>query len=311
MRVVAVGALVVGFHAVIAEHQHVVVAVPAGHGLAFLEVVRSVTTGALGVSFEEGGFWDPWMLGLVTGGAGFARLGSGRVLMRVAGGAGRDDVLAGGRMRGADLVAIAARRRDWFFLFVGSMARKTLLRVVHAHCGSVALIHQMAARAVAGREGLDGSLVGSVFRQLDAESVAIPAVGGCRRTERFARLVDGVLELAFFLVTVRAALRHDRTDFGVGELVALVARDLFQHHVLVMTIDGAGGLPLLGDVHALPVNRPGSCLGRTGHQRGHHDRECQHEGKRPFVEQGAAMIVGPGKKAVSSVFPPRVPKARR
>lgn len=258
--VVTVGAFAVRFHPVAAEHQHVLVTVPASHSLVLLEIVRSVATRAFGVPFEQGGLGNPRVLGPMARRAGSARFGGGGVLMRVTRGAGRDDVFAGRGMRGVDFVAVAARRRNRLLLLVRPVAREALLGVVHAHRRDVTLIHRVAARAVAGCEGLDGPLVCSVFRELDAEGMATPAVGGSRRTERLARLVDGVLELALFLVTMRAALGHDGADFGFGELVAVGAGDLLDHHMLVVTIDGARGLPLLRNVDALPVRRSGRYL---------------------------------------------------
>lgn len=300
VRIVAARALVVSLHTRSAEHQHVFVAVPASHRLAFLEFVGSVTTGALGMPFEQGSLGNAWLLGLVAGGARIARLPSGGVLMRMTGGAGRDAVFAGRSVRGADLVAVAAGRRSRFRLFVRAMARKALLGMVHAHRRDVPLVQKVTARTITGGKGFDRPRVSGVLGEFDGESVAGPAVSRRSWAERFARLVDGVLELGLLLVAVSAAFGPHRANFGVGELVALVAGDLFQHDMLVVAVDRPCRLPLLGNVDPLPVSLPGGHLGRARDQRGHRDRECQREGKRPVVEQSAAMIVGSGKNGACS-----------
>lgn len=256
VRVVAVRAVVVGSDASPSQDEHSLVAALAPHGVVFFEVVRAVTAHAIGVSFEESRFADNGSLGdtlaiFVAVRAGIPRVAGRRVLVRMAGRTRFYDGLVGGGVgRVHIVVALVARCRFGTLLLMRLVARNAFLRVVHHYRWGIALPDEMTACAVAGRVRLHRALMRRVLRQFGGEGVTGRAISRRCGAELGPRLRACVLELGFLLVTVGAPRRHYRPNLGIGELMTVVAGNLLLDDVEVVPVDGAGGLPVFGDVDA-------------------------------------------------------------
>jgi hypothetical protein len=270
------------FDARCAEHDDVFVTGAAGDRVGLAELVRTVAAHALGVPIGEQRRrrHDRLFLG-VTLGAGSARGRRRRMLVLMARRADRGRRLSFRRVRGLDSgVTLRARRRSRSLLRVRAVTLHALALGMNLDSGCLSLVLQVAATAVASdvraRVGL-------------CERVAGGAVRLGVLSEPLARVRRGVLDPRLLLVALLAALRSDRSERGLRQLVALRARNLFAHDVNFVSGQLARPLPGRTDVNATTV---GPCvtfgrtmIGASGQERS--QNHCAREANREKVTRGA------------------------
>lgn len=217
VRAVTAGASIVLARA---EHRLALVAGRALDPLRLAGLVRSVAADALGVPLgEQGRRRHRGFVFGVARRAGLPRVLGGLVQMLMTGRArlGHAASLLG--VPGLDVVVAAgARRRHDGRLVVRPMTAAAVALRVHDHRGQVAL------RALVAAQTAPSGVRSAVL--LLAESVAAAAVRRSVRSEARPRLLEGVGDAGFFLVTLGTTRRRRAADLVAREIVTLGARDL-------------------------------------------------------------------------------------
>jgi hypothetical protein len=256
VRRVARAATVVRRHSRSSERVQAGVTRLTHHGRLTLEVVGPVTAHA---SFVAAGEQSArWHLRFVLGMALRAcreRDGGGSVLVLVAARAHlRRRLPAGGVSRGDVRVTLGAGARLRNPVFVGAVALQAFARAVHRDGRGVSLRLEVAAAAILGARHVVHPRSGLSRRRFaERERMTSRAIRLRARTEARARLLRRVLEPRLLLVAGRTLRGIDHTYRVGGEIVALRARDLLLHDVLLMPADAARFRPLRPDVHTEAV----------------------------------------------------------
>jgi hypothetical protein len=149
---VAARALLMGRHAGLTQHLHVLVTTAAGRGLFLGKLVRAMTAHAFQVpTFEQRRGRDQRLLFGVAGHARREGIRGRRVLFLMTRGADLIRRLAVDRMSWRDLlVALAARAGLRRGILVRLMAAQALFAGVHLHGGCVVLGPEVAVRTITG-----------------------------------------------------------------------------------------------------------------------------------------------------------------